>query len=98
MTEFAGISKLLPALEEEDVERLLAYVGEIEDLGANLDALMDYIQTQRPDLQSLIVAIARSYAAAGERTVEDVTTGVLTFLLLMDKAWADLYGDAWPVH
>lgn len=89
---------MLPALDEEDVERLLAYVEGIENLGAHLDDLMDFVELSRPDLRSIIAAIARSYKSEGAATVEAVTTGILTFLLFMDRAWADLYGDAWPVH
>jgi hypothetical protein len=98
MEEFVGIEKMLPALAEEDVGRLLAYLGEVDDLGERLDALMDYIEAERPDLRSIVAAIARSYRHEGPRAVEDVTTAVLTFLLFMDRAWAELYGDAWPVH
>ena len=98
MAEFNGISKMLPALDDEDVERLLAYVEGIEDLGACLDELVDFIEAYRPDLRNIIAAIARSYKGEGSQTVEDVTTAILTFLLFMDRAWADLYGDAWPVH
>jgi hypothetical protein len=89
---------MLPALDDEDVERLLAYVEGIEDLGARLDELVDFIEAHRPDLRNIVAAIARSYEGEGSQTVEDVTTGILTFLLFMDRAWADLYGDAWPVH
>jgi hypothetical protein len=98
MAEFTGIAKMLPALEEEDVERLFGYVEGLEGLGSRLDQLMDFVELHRPDLRSIVAAIARSYKGEGEATVEAVTTGILTFLLLMDRAWADLYGDAWPVH
>ncbi|MEE8640281.1 MAG: hypothetical protein V3T41_07710 [bacterium] len=98
MAEFTGIAKMLPALEAEDVERLLGYVEGLEDLGSRLDQLMEFVELHRPDLRSIVAAIARSYKGEGEATVEAVTTGILTFLLLMDRAWADLYGDAWPVH
>ncbi len=98
MRDFTGIAKMLPALDEEDVGRLLAYVESIENLGARLDDLMDFVELGRPDLRSIIAAIARSYKSEGAATVEAVTTGILTFLLFMDRAWADLYGDAWPVH
>jgi hypothetical protein len=98
MDEFVGLDKMLPALGEEDVARLLAYLGGLDDLGGRLDALMDYVEAERPDLRSIIAAIARSYQEAGPRAVEDVTTAILTFLVFMDRAWAELYGDAWPVH
>ena len=98
MDDFVGIEKMLPALSEEDVERLLAYLGEVEDIGERLDALMDYVEAERPDLRNIVVAIALSYQHEGPRAVEDVTTALLTFLLFMDRAWAELYGDAWPVH
>lgn len=98
MDEFVGIEKMLPALGEEDVDRLLAFLGEFEDVGERLDALMDYIEAERPDLRAIVAAIARSYQHDGQRAVEDVTTALLTFLLFMDRAWAELYGDAWPVH
>jgi hypothetical protein len=98
MRDFTGIAKMLPALDEEDVERLLAYLEGFENLGAHLDDLMDFVELQRPDLRSIIAAIARSYKGEGAAAVEAVTTGILTFLLFMDRAWADLYGDAWPVH
>jgi hypothetical protein len=98
MENFIGIEKMLPALGEEDLERLLAYLGEVDDLGERLDALMDYLEAERPDLRSLLAAIARSYAHEGPGVVEAVTTAMLTFLLFMDRAWAELYGDAWPVH
>jgi hypothetical protein len=98
MDEFVGIEKMLPALAEEDVDRLLAFLGEVDDLGERLDALMDYIEAERPDLRTIIAAIARSYQDENPRAVEDVTMAVLTFLLFMDRAWAEMYGDAWPVH
>lgn len=98
MDEFVGIEKMLPALAEEDVDRLLAFLGEVDDLGERLDALMDYIEAERPDLRSIVAAIARSYQHEGPRAVEYVTMAVLTFLLFMDRAWAEMYGDAWPVH
>lgn len=98
MRDFTGIAKMLPALDEENVEQLLAYVEGTEDLGAHLDELMDFVEVHRPDLRTIVAAIARSYKSEGAGTVEAVTTGILTFLLFMDRAWADLYGDAWPVH
>jgi hypothetical protein len=98
MAEFVGIAKMLPVLEEEDVERLLAYVEDLDDVGARFDELMDFIEAERPDLRSVVAAIARSYSDVGEATVENVTTALLTFLLLMDRAWTNFYGDAWPVR
>ena len=98
MDDFVGIEKMLPALDEEDVERLLAYLGEVDDLGERLDALMDYIEAERPDLRSIVATIARSYQHESPRAAEDATTAILTFLLFMDRAWAEMYGDAWPVH
>jgi hypothetical protein len=98
MADFTGISKMLPALEAEDVERLLEYIDSFEDLGSHLDELMDFVELYRPDLRSIVAAVARSYREEGDATVEAVTTAMLTFLLLMDRAWADFYGDAWPVH
>jgi hypothetical protein len=98
MAEFTGIAKMLPALDEEDVGRLLAYVEGTGDMGSQLDDLMDFVEVHRPDLRSIIAAIARSYQEEGEATIEAVTTAILTFLLFMDRAWADLYGDAWPVR
>ena len=89
---------MLPALEAEDVERLLAYVEGLDDLGSRLDELMDFVELHRPDLRSIVAAVARSFKEEGDATVEAVTTGILTFLVLMDRAWAALYGDAWPVH